>query len=50
MDINQLRIGITLLSLALFIGIVAWTVARSRRQAFDEAAQLPFQDGEPRHE
>jgi len=48
MDINDLRAGITVLSLALFIGIMAWTWARQRRSDFDEAAHLPFidQDGD----
>ena len=43
MDVNELRAGVTLVSLVLFIALVAWTWQRSRRQAFDEAAQLPFE-------
>ncbi|CAM5781900.1 CcoQ/FixQ family Cbb3-type cytochrome c oxidase assembly chaperone [Rhizobacter sp. Root404] len=42
MDINALRIVVTLLSFAVFIGIVAWAVARRNAAAFSEAAQLPF--------
>lgn len=44
MDINDLRAGVTVLSLALFIGIMAWTWASKRREGFEEAAQLPFND------
>ncbi|MDH3209604.1 MAG: cbb3-type cytochrome c oxidase subunit 3 [Burkholderiaceae bacterium] len=44
MDINDLRSAITLLSFAAFIGIVAWAWARSNRERFDEAAQLPLVD------
>jgi cytochrome c oxidase cbb3-type subunit 4 len=44
MDVNLLRIAVTLLSLAAFVGIVAWALSRRRRRAFDEAARLPFVD------
>jgi len=43
MDVNLLRIAVTLLSLAAFVGIVLWALSR-RREAFDEAARLPFVD------
>ena len=46
MDINDLRITITLTSLLMFVGIMAWTWARKRRDGFQEAARLPFMDGE----
>jgi cytochrome c oxidase cbb3-type subunit IV len=46
MDINLMRAAVTLLSFAAFIAIVVWAWSRQRRQAFDEAAQLPFLDGE----
>ena len=46
MDVNVLRIGVTLLSLVLFVGIVVWAWSRRNQAAFDEAAQLPFvEDG-----
>jgi cytochrome c oxidase cbb3-type subunit IV len=50
MDVNVLRIGVTLLSLALFVGIVVWAWSRRNQAAFDEAAQLPFVEdgGSPR--
>lgn len=43
MDVNTLRAGVTLLSLAVFVGIVAWAWSRKRRTAFDEAARLPLE-------
>jgi cytochrome c oxidase cbb3-type subunit IV len=46
MDVNILRIVVTLLSFAAFIGIVRWALSRKNAAAFDEAAQLPFVDGE----
>jgi len=46
MDINDLRAATTVVSFALFVGIMAWTWARRRRAGFDEAAQLPFADAD----
>ncbi|MBK1616181.1 CcoQ/FixQ family Cbb3-type cytochrome c oxidase assembly chaperone [Rubrivivax gelatinosus] len=42
MDINTLRTIVTVVSFALFIGILVWTWSRRRRAHFDEAAMLPF--------
>ncbi|MES2183142.1 MAG: cbb3-type cytochrome c oxidase subunit 3 [Pseudomonadota bacterium] len=42
MDVNQLRILVTLLSFGGFIGIAVWAWSRRNTRAFDEAAQLPF--------
>jgi cytochrome c oxidase cbb3-type subunit IV len=44
MDINDLRIVVTLLSFAAFAGIVVWAWSRRNRAAFQEAAMLPFAD------
>mgnify|MGYP001606749223 CR=1 FL=1 len=44
MDVNDLRMAITLLSFLLFAGIVLWALAPRNRSAFDEARQLPFLD------
>jgi cytochrome c oxidase cbb3-type subunit 4 len=44
MDINDLRIAFTLLSFAVFAGIVVWAMSRHNRYAFEEAAMLPFAD------
>ena len=43
MDINDLRSAVTLLSLVLFCGLMAWTWRPSRRRAHDAAARLPFE-------
>ena len=44
MDVNTLRIAVTVLSFVAFIGIVSWAWSRRNRAAFDEAAQLPCLD------
>ena len=46
MDVNDLRILITLLSFVVFVGIVFWAWSSRQRRRFDEAANLPFADGE----
>ena len=50
MDVNDLRILVTVLSFAAFIGIVRWVWSRRNAARFDEAAQLPFveSDSAPR--
>jgi cytochrome c oxidase cbb3-type subunit IV len=42
MDINDLRVLVTLLSFGVFAGIVRWAWTRANRARFDEAALLPF--------
>lgn len=44
MEVNILRSAVTVVSLLLFLALVAWAWSRHRRAAFDEAAQLPFVD------
>jgi cytochrome c oxidase cbb3-type subunit 4 len=44
MDIDTLRVLVTLASLAAFVGIVAWAYSGGPRRAFEEAAALPFID------
>jgi cytochrome c oxidase cbb3-type subunit 4 len=46
MDINDARVLTTVLSLILFIGIMAWTWSARRRAGFDEAARLPFSEAD----
>jgi cytochrome c oxidase cbb3-type subunit 4 len=46
MDINDARSLITVLAFASFLGIVFWAYGRGRKQAFDEAAALPFTEDE----
>ena len=42
MGINELRVAVTLVSLAVFIGIVVW----AWRGHFEAAAELPLQGEE----
>jgi cytochrome c oxidase cbb3-type subunit 4 len=42
MDINDLRVVISVVSFVVFIGIVVWAYSRKRRRDFDDAAMLPF--------
>ncbi len=44
MDMNDLRIAVTVLSFVTFIGIFVWAWQGRRARAFSEAAQLPFLD------
>ncbi len=47
MDINLIRIAVTLAAFAAFLGIVWWAYAPARKRRFERDAQLPF-DGEDR--
>lgn len=47
MDVNTLRVIVTLVSFAVFIGIVVWAWSRRNKRRFDEAAQLPFLESMP---
>ena len=42
-DINTLRSVTTVLSFAMFVGILVWAFSRKRKVDFDRAAQLPFE-------
>jgi cytochrome c oxidase cbb3-type subunit 4 len=42
MDVNDLRSFVTLVSLALFVGLMTWTWWPRRRSGYEEAARLPF--------
>ena len=44
MDINSIRIMFTLVSFAIFIGILAWAVSPAKQKDFDAAAQIPLGD------
>ncbi len=45
-DVNTLRVAVTLLSLVAFVGIVCWAWSRKNAAAFAEAAQLPLMEDE----
>jgi len=42
MDVNTLRIAVTVAGLALFVALVIHTWSRGRRADHDAAARLPF--------
>jgi cytochrome c oxidase cbb3-type subunit 4 len=42
MDINTLRILVTIVSLVVFVGIVIWVWRNRNTKDFKEAANLPF--------
>ncbi|MBE0620925.1 MAG: cbb3-type cytochrome c oxidase subunit 3 [Burkholderiales bacterium] len=44
MDINILRSIVTVVAFAAFIGIVLWAYSDRRKEAFDQAARLPFEE------
>ena len=44
MDVNDLRITVTLVSLVLFLVLMAHTFSRRRKADFDDAAMLPFRE------
>lgn len=44
LNLNLVRSLVTVLSFALFVGIMVWTYARANRGRFDEAARLPFEE------
>jgi cytochrome c oxidase cbb3-type subunit 4 len=46
MTIDELRIAVTLLSIACFAGLLLWTWSARNRRGFEEAAHLPFSAGD----
>ena len=51
MDINDVRVIVTVLSFAAFIGIVWWAYSSRRKQAYDVAARsLLDDDDKPVHD
>ena len=46
MDINDARVATTVVCLVLFVGITIWAWSKRRREAFEEAAMLPFRDAD----
>ena len=44
MEINDIRIAVTVIGLILFLALVVWVYNGKRRAAFDEAARAPFLD------
>jgi cytochrome c oxidase cbb3-type subunit 4 len=46
MDINVLRSIVTVAAFVVFVGILVWAYLPSKKEQFDEAAQLPFRSDE----
>jgi cytochrome c oxidase cbb3-type subunit 4 len=44
MDVNLLRILVTIVSFILFVGIVVWAWRKRNTTDFKEAANLPFDE------
>lgn len=42
MEANIVRIAVTVIGFACFIGICLWAFSKHARKGFDEAAMLPF--------
>jgi cytochrome c oxidase cbb3-type subunit 4 len=47
LDINDLRVAVTLLSFVTFVGICWWALSGRRTAAFAEAARLALDDDLP---
>ncbi|RRS01005.1 cbb3-type cytochrome c oxidase subunit 3 [Aquabacterium soli] len=44
MELGTLRSLVTVISMAVFVGIVWWAYSRRNKADFDEAARLPLSD------
>jgi len=44
MDVNDLRIAVTVVSLVAFLGLMVWVGLGRHRAAFEDAARLPLSD------
>jgi cbb3-type cytochrome oxidase subunit 3 len=47
MDVNTLRIGVTVVTMIAFLGIVIWAYRPSRKQALDRQGRSILDDREP---
>ncbi|MDH0866314.1 cbb3-type cytochrome c oxidase subunit 3 [Mitsuaria sp. GD03876] len=46
MDLNAVRSAVTVVSLLVFVGIVAWAFARRNRERFEDLGALVLADEE----
>jgi len=46
MDINTIRILVTVLAFAAFLGIIYWAYGPSRRERFERDGMLPFEESD----
>jgi len=44
MDVNTLRVLVTLISFIVFVGILVWVWRNRHNEGFEEAANLPFDE------
>ncbi len=44
MELNDLRVLVTVVGFLCFVGICIWAYSRHAKSGFEEAAQLPFTD------
>lgn len=44
MELNDLRVVLTVVGFVCFLGICLWAYSKHAKSGFDEAAQLPFTD------
>ena len=42
MDVNDLRIATTVVSFAIFIGILVWAFSKRNKEDFEAASKLPL--------
>ena len=47
MDVNTLRIGVTIATMVAFLGIVFWAYRPSRKWMLDQQARSILEDREP---
>jgi cytochrome c oxidase cbb3-type subunit IV len=48
MDLNDIRVVITIASFATFLGVVGWAYSARRRSEFDRAAQSILEEDDDR--
>ena len=46
LDMNTLRIAVTVVSFAAFVGIVIYAVSARNKPRFEAASRLPFEEGD----
>ena len=46
MELNDMRVVVTVLGFVCFLGICFWAYSKHAKKGFDEAAMLPFTDDE----
>jgi cytochrome c oxidase cbb3-type subunit 4 len=42
MDVNDLRVVTTVVSFAIFVGILVWAFSKRNKEDFDAASKLPL--------